>query len=73
MIEICDISTALKDLRKSPLSRTKRSKQAKKYSFYISVMKSDLSKATAQFPGIQVIVSGINEIFSGLGLRQIIL
>lgn len=73
MIKLCDISTSLKDMRNSPLSKTRRSKQAKKESFYMSVMKSGLAESSAQHPGIHGLISGANEILSTYGLRPIVL
>ncbi len=69
IIKLCDVSTLLKDMKNSPLSRTRKTKQAKKESFYLSVMKGGLTEAASDYPGIHGIIAGINEIFSYFGMR----
>ena len=73
LIKLCDISTSLKDLKNSILSKTKRTKQVKKEMHYLSMMKQDMSKAKLQYPGIQNIIDGINEIISSHGQRPVVI
>lgn len=73
LIKLCDISTSLKDLKNTILSKTKRTKQVKKEMHYLSIMKQEISKAKLQYPGIQNITDSINEIGSSYGQRPVIL
>lgn len=73
IIELCDISTNLKDLKNSTWSKTKKTKQIKKNLYYLSTIKSELSSNKTQYPGIQNIINGINEVISTHGQRPIVL
>lgn len=73
LIKLCDISTNLKDLKNTTLSRTKKTKQVKKNLYYLNIIKSELSKNKAHYPGIQNIINGINEVISTYGQRPIVL
>ena len=73
LIKLCDISTSLKDLKNTILSKTKRTKQAKKEIHYLNLMKQEMSKAKLQYSGIQNIIYGINEISSSYGQRPVII
>lgn len=73
LIKLCDISTSLKDLKNTILSKTKRTKQAKKEIHYLNLMKQEMSKAKLQYSGIQNIIHGINEISSSYGQRPVII
>lgn len=73
IIELCDISTNLKDLKNSTWSKTKKTKQIKKNLYYLSTIKSELSSNKIQYPGIQNIINGINEVISTHGQRPIVL
>lgn len=73
IIELCDISTNLKDLKNSTWSKTKKIKQIKKNLYYLSTIKSELSSNKIQYPGIQNIINGINEAISTHGQRPIVL
>lgn len=73
LIKLCDISTSLKDLKNTILSKTKRTKQVKKEMHYLSLIKQEMSKVKLQYSGIQNIIDGINEISSSYGQRPIII
>jgi len=73
LIKLCDISTSIKDLKNSILSKTKRTKQVKKETHYLIMMKQEMSKAKLQYPGIQNIMDGINEIILSYGQRSIVI
>lgn len=73
IIELCDISTNLKDLKNSTWSKTKKTKQIKKNLYYLSTIKSELSSNKIQYPGIQNIINGINEVILTHGQRPIVL
>ena len=73
IIELCDISTNLKDLKNSTWSKTKKTKQIKKNLYYLSTIKPELSSNKIQYPGIQNIINGINEVISTHGQRPIVL
>ncbi|MGI0047167.1 MAG: HD domain-containing protein [Nitrosotalea sp.] len=73
MIKLCDISTCLKELKNTPWSKTRRTKQVKKELYYLNIIKHELSKAKNQYLGIQNIVNGINEVITSHGQRPIAL
>ncbi|MGI0087632.1 MAG: HD domain-containing protein [Nitrosotalea sp.] len=73
LIKLCDISTNLKDLKNAAWSRTKKTKEVKKNLYYLNIIKPELSKNKAQYPGIQNIINGINEVISTHGQRPIVL
>lgn len=73
LIKLCDTSSSLRDLKNSPLSKTKKTKEVKKMTFYLNIIKSDLIKNKLQYPGIVSLINGINEMISTYGQRPIIL
>lgn len=73
LIKLCDISSSLRDLKNSSLSKTKKTKEAKKMIFYLNTIKSDLIKNKSQYPGIVSLINGINEMIFTYGQRPIIL
>ena len=72
LIKLCDISACLRDLKNSPVSKTKRIREVKKKLFYLNVIKSDLIKDKSKVPGIGSLINGINEMVSTYGLRPIL-
>jgi (p)ppGpp synthase/HD superfamily hydrolase len=72
LIKLCDISACLRDLKNSPISKTKRVKEVKKKIFYLNVIKSDLVINKSKAPGISSLINGINEMIIAYGLRPII-
>ena len=72
LIKLCDISACLRELKNSPVSKTKRIKEVKKKLFYLNVIKSDLIKDKSKVPGIGSLINGINEMVSTYGLRPIL-
>lgn len=73
LIKLCDISASLRDLKKSPFSRSKKTKEVKKMVFYLNVMRSDLIKNKSQVPGIVSLLSGVNDMIVEHGQKPIIL
>ena len=73
LIKLCDISTDLRDLKNAPLSKTKKTKDMKKLTFYINIIKNDLIKNKSQIPGVVSLINGINEVISTYGLKPIML
>ena len=73
LIKLCDILAILRDLKNSSFSKTKKSKEVKKMTFYLNVIKSDLIKNKSQVPGIVSLINGINEMISAHGQRPIAL
>lgn len=71
LIKLCDISSSIKDLKNSSLSRTKKIKEIKKKLYYLNVIKTDLIKNKVQIPGIVGFVNGINDIITSYGLRPV--
>jgi (p)ppGpp synthase/HD superfamily hydrolase len=73
LIKLCDISSNLKDLKDAWWSRTKKTKQVKKKMHYLNVIKPDLIQNKFNFPGIQSIIDGINEVVISYGQQPIVL
>ena len=73
LIKLCDISASLRDLKNSSFSKTKKTKEVKKMTFYLNVIRSDLIKNKSQVPGIVSLINGINDMISGYGQRPIVL
>lgn len=72
LIKLCNISASLRDLKNSPFSKTKKTKEVKKKIFYLNIIKSDLIKNRSQVPGIASLIEGINDMISAYGQRPII-
>lgn len=73
LIKLCDISASLRDLKNSSFSKTKKTKEVKKMTFYLNIIKSDLIKNKSQIPGIANLINGINDMISTYGQRPIVL
>ena len=73
LIKLCDISANLKDLKNTSWSKTKKSKEVKKKLYYLNLIKSELVKNKSQVPGIQSMISGINEVLISFKQRPIVL
>ena len=73
LIKLCDISASLRDLKNSPFSKTRKTKEVKKMTFYLNIIKSDLIKNKSQVPGIVSLSNGINDMISAYGQRPIVL
>ena len=72
LIKLCDISSSIKDLKNSSLSKTKKIKEMKKKLYYLNMIKTDLIKNKTQIPGIISFVNGINDIVTSYGLRPVV-
>ena len=72
LIKLCDISASLRDLKNSSFSKTRKTKQVKKMTSYLNIIKSDLIKNKSQVPGIIGLIDGINEMISRYGQRPIV-
>ncbi len=72
LIKLCDISANLKNLKNSPFSRTRKTKELKKKLYYLNVIKPDLIKNMNQVPGIAGFVNGVNEVITSYGLRPVV-
>ena len=73
LIKLCDISSNLKDLKNTSWSKTKKSKEVKKKLYYLNLIKPELVKNKSQVPGIQSMISGINEVLISFKQRPIVL
>ncbi|VVC06034.1 HD domain protein [uncultured archaeon] len=73
LVKLCDISANLKDLKNIPWSKTKKSKEIKKKLYYLNLIKPELIKIKFQIPGIQGIISGINEVLASYNQRPVVL
>lgn len=72
LIKLCDISSSIKNLKNSSLSRTRKIKEMKKKLYYLNVIKPDLIKNMNQVPGIAGFVNGVNEVITSYGLRPVV-
>lgn len=72
LIKLCDISSSIKNLKNSPLSRTRKIKEMKKKLYYLNVIKPDLIKNKDQVPGITGFVNGVNEVTTSYGLWPVV-
>lgn len=72
LIKLCDISASLRDLKNSFFSKTRKTKEVKKMTFYLNIIKSDLIKNRSQVPGIVSLINGINDMISTYGQRPIV-
>lgn len=71
LIKLCDISANLKDIKNSPLSRTKKVKTIRKILHYLNAIKLDLINNKDQVPGIASLVDGINDVIVSYRQRPI--
>ncbi|MFQ5440404.1 MAG: HD domain-containing protein [Nitrosopumilaceae archaeon] len=68
LIKFCDISSNLKNIVNTPISKTQKNKQIKKLFHYLRVLKNDLSENKLDYPKLLEQVEGINSI--GLKFKQ---
>lgn len=68
IIKFCDISTNLKDISNSPMSKNKKNKNVKKLFHYLRIIKKDLAENNSSYLKIQEFIEGINVI--GAKYRQ---
>ena len=73
LIKLCDISANLKDMKNASWSKTKKSKEVKKKLYYLNLIKPELVKNKSQVPGIQSMMSGINEVLVSFKQRPVVL
>jgi (p)ppGpp synthase/HD superfamily hydrolase len=62
IIKLCDISSNIKGLADSPLSKTQKNKQIRKILHYLRVIKKEVSDEKSRYPKIQDMAYGINAI-----------
>ena len=60
LIKLCDISANLGDLKKQPISKTKKRKILKKFRYYLSIIEKDLTDKT-EYPKAITLLETINE------------
>jgi guanosine-3',5'-bis(diphosphate) 3'-pyrophosphohydrolase len=60
LIKLCDISANLGDLKKQPISKTKKRKILKKFRYYLSIIEKDLTNKT-EYPKAITLLETINE------------
>ena len=71
LIKLCDISANLKSLDGSMISKNKKKKAVNKILHYLSIIKNDLAEKKSEYPKIESIIKGINEILKGRHQKQI--
>ena len=71
LIKLCDISSNLKDLHNSGLSRLKRIKQVKQKLHYLNIIKTELVENKTKVLAIQNLIDDINEVLTEYGLRSL--
>ena len=62
IIKLCDISSNIKDLSTSTISKTQKNKQIRKILHYLKVIKNEISESKSEHPKIQDLVDGINTV-----------
>lgn len=62
MIKLCEISANVKRLKNTSLSHGKKVKQLKKNMYYLNIIKSDLIKSKKDYPMLEILISGINDV-----------
>jgi (p)ppGpp synthase/HD superfamily hydrolase len=72
LIELCDISTNLRDLKNAQFSKTKKTREVKKNLFYLNVIKHDLIQNKSQIPRVANLINGINDVVLAYGLRPFV-
>ena len=60
LIKLCDISANLGDLKKQPISKTKKRKILKKFRYYLSIIEKDLTNKS-EYPKAITLLETINE------------
>ena len=73
LVKLCDISANLKDIKKAPLSKTKKVKTVKKIRHYLDTIKPELVKNKSHLSGITNLVDGINEIIKQFGQKPVVI
>ncbi|RDJ31612.1 MAG: bifunctional (p)ppGpp synthetase/guanosine-3',5'-bis(diphosphate) 3'-pyrophosphohydrolase [Crenarchaeota archaeon] len=71
LIKLCDISANLKSLDSSMISKNKRKKATNKMLHYLGIIKNDLIEKKSDYPKIESIIKGINEILKEKHQRPI--
>lgn len=64
LIKFCDISSNLKNIQNSSLSKTQKNKQINKLFFYLRVIKKEIVAMESTYPKIREMIKGINVIGS---------
>ncbi len=62
IIKLCDISSNIKDLPNTPLSKTQKNKKIRRILHYLRVIKNEISEEKEKYPKIKEIVDGINSV-----------
>lgn len=62
IIKLCDISSNMKDLSASTISKTQKNKQIRKILHYAKVIKNEISEIKSEYPKIKDLVDGINTV-----------
>ena len=62
IIKLCDISSNIRDLSNSTLSKTQKNKQIRKLLHYLRVIKVEISQEKEHYQKIQEVVDGINSV-----------
>lgn len=62
LIKFCDVSSNLKSIQNSSLSKTQKNKQIKKLFFYLRVIKKEIIEIESTYPKIREIIDGVNTI-----------
>ena len=68
LIKFCDISSNLKSIQNSSLSKTQKNKQIKKLFFYLRVIKKEIIEIESTYPKIREMIDSVNTI--GIKFKQ---
>lgn len=64
IIKLCDISSNIKDISNSTLSKTQKNKKIRKILHYLKVIRKDIAGKKSEHPKIQEIIDGINSVLT---------
>ena len=71
LIKLCDISSNLKDITNSKMSKNQKKKTINKILNYLRVIKNDISDNKASYPKLVNIIQGINDVLQKNGQRPV--
>jgi len=73
IIKLCDISTNLKDLKESKLSKKQKRKTANQKRHYLNVIKKDIIENKSDYLKISNLIKGINNVLVENGQRSVLI
>ncbi len=72
IIKLCDISSNLKNLASSKISKNQRKKTINQKLHYLKIIKKDLAESKSNYPKISNLIAGINTVLVENGQKPIL-